>query len=59
MRIMRARVAESEVFGGVCVGFLRSVGVGVVFFYPTPTHEVQLNHYIRRAPRLGFLTRAC
>jgi len=50
------RVAKSRRFlGGV--GFLTSLTVGVGFFYLTP--EVQLNHFIHCAPKLGNLTRAC
>jgi len=49
--------------GAVGVGFLRTlevgVGVGVGFFYPTPTLEVQLNHFVHRIPKLGIPTRAC
>jgi len=31
--------------GGVGVGFLRTLGVGVGFFYQTSTPYVQLNHF--------------
>jgi len=46
-----------EVLGGVGVGFLRTLGVGVGFFSPTP--EVQLNNFIHCTPKLRILTRAC
>jgi len=39
------------------VGFLRTLGDGVGFFYPTP--DVRLNHFLHRTPKLGILTRAC
>jgi len=39
------------------VGFLRTVGVGVGFFYLTPTPELQLNHFLHRTPKFGILTR--
>jgi len=41
------------------VGILRTLGVGVGFFYPTPTPEFQLNHLLHRTHKLGLLTRAC
>ena len=34
-------------------------GCGSRIFYPTPTPEVQLNHFLHRTPKLGVLTRAC
>jgi len=42
------------------VRFLRTlgvvVGIKVKIFYPTP--KVQLNHFLHRTPKLGFLTQA-
>ena len=43
---------ESDVFGGV--GFLTTVGVGVVFFCPTSTPEVQLDYFLHHTPTLGI-----
>ena len=45
-------VARSRFFLGA-VGFLRTLGVGC--FYPTPTPEVQLNHFLHCTPKLGIL----
>jgi len=38
--------------GGDGVEFLRSLGVGVGFFRPTP--DVQLDHFLRHTPKLGI-----
>ena len=38
--------------GGVGVGFLTTLGVGVEFFSPTPTPDVQLDHFLHRTPKL-------
>ena len=38
--------------GGVGVGFPTTLGVG--FFCPTPTRDVQLNHFLHHAPKLGI-----
>jgi len=38
--------------GGVGVGFLTTLGVG--FFCPTLTAEVQLNHFLHCTPKLGI-----
>jgi len=40
------------VLGGV--GFLTTLGVGVGFFCPTPTPEIQLDHFLHHAPKLGI-----
>jgi len=40
--------------GGVGVGFLAALGVGVEFFCPTPTPEVQLDHFLCHTPKLGI-----
>jgi len=37
---------------GVGVGFLTILGVGVEFFCPTPT--VQLDHFLHYTPKLGI-----
>ena len=39
--------------GRVRVGFITIVGVR--FFYPTLTPEVQLDHFLHHTPRLGIL----
>jgi len=44
--------------GGARVGFLRTLGVGVGIFYPTPTQQVQLNQFLHRTPESGISTRA-
>jgi len=55
MQGCRVGVARSRRFlSGV--GFLRTLGVGVEFFYPTV--EVQLNHFLHHTPKLRILTRA-
>ena len=38
--------------GGVGVGFL---GVGVGLFRPTPTPDVQLDHFLHHTAKLGIL----
>jgi len=42
--------------GGVGVGFLTTLGVGagVGFFCPTPTQDVQLDHFLHHTPKLGI-----
>jgi len=44
--------------GGARVAFLRTLGVGVGIFYPTPTQQVQLNQFLHRTPESGISTRA-
>ena len=41
--------------GGVGVGLLTTLGVGVGFFCPTPTPDVQLNHFYIRLLNREFL----
>jgi len=55
---LRSRFRKESGFLGE-VGILRTLGVGVGFFYPTPTPEFQLNHLLHRTHKLGLLTRAC
>jgi len=43
---------ESEVLGGI--GFLTTLGVGVGFFRPTPTTDVELNHFLHHTRGLGI-----
>jgi len=38
----------------VGVGFLTTLGVGVGFFCPTPTPDVQLKHYLNHIAKLGI-----
>jgi len=42
--------------GGVEFGFLTTLGVGVRvgFFCPTPTPEVQLDHFLHHTTKLGI-----
>jgi len=39
---------------GVGVRFLTTLGVGVGFVCPTPTPEVQLDHFLHHTPKLGI-----
>ena len=41
-------------FWGVGVEFLTTLGVGVVFFCPTPIADVQLDHFLHHTPKLGI-----
>jgi len=36
------------------VGFLTTLGVGVGFFRPTSTPDVQLDHFLHHTPKLGI-----
>ena len=36
--------------GGAGVGFLTTLGVGVGFFCPSPTPDVQLDHFLHHTP---------
>jgi len=36
------------------VGFLATLGVGVGFVCPTPTPDVQLDHFLHHTPKLGI-----
>jgi len=36
------------------VGFLTTLGAGVGCFCPTPTPDIQLNHFLHRTPTLGI-----
>jgi len=45
-------VRSRRFLGGV--GFLTALGVGVGFFCPTPTPDVQLNHFLHHTPKLRF-----
>jgi len=36
------------------VGFLTTLGVGVGLFCPTPTPDVQLDHFLPYTPKLGI-----
>jgi len=38
----------------VGVGFLTTLGVGVGFFCPTPTPDVQWDHFLHHTPKLGI-----
>ena len=50
-----ARVIRSRRFlGGFGVEFLTTLGVG--FFCPTPTPDVQLHHFLHHTPKLGIPT---
>jgi len=40
--------------GGVGVGLLTTLGVGVGFFCPTPTPDVQLDHLLHHIPKFGI-----
>ena len=40
--------------GGVGVGFLTTLGVGVGFFCPTPTSDVQLDDFLHHTLKLGI-----
>ena len=40
--------------GGVRIGFLTTLGVGVGFFCPTPTPDVQLDHFLHHTLKLGI-----
>jgi len=40
--------------GGVEVGFLTTLGVGVGFFGPTPTPDVQLDHFLHYTLKMGI-----
>ena len=42
-------------YQGWGAGLLRTLGVGVGFFYPFPTPEIQLSYLLRCAPKLGAL----
>jgi len=35
------------------VGFLTKLGIGVRFFCPTPTPDVQLDHFLHHTSKLG------
>jgi len=49
-----AGVVSGRMFlGGVGLGFLTTLGVGVGFFCPTPTLEIQLNYFLHHTPKLG------
>jgi len=49
-------VRSRRFFGGVGagVGFLTTLGLGVGFFCPTPTPDVQLDHFLHHTPKLGI-----
>ena len=36
------------------IGFLTTLGVGVEFFVPTPTPEIELDHFLHHTPKLGI-----
>jgi len=36
------------------VGFLTMLGAGVGFFCPTPTPDVQLDHFLHHTPKFGI-----
>jgi len=38
------------------VGFLTTLGVRVEFFCPTPTSDVQLDHFLPHTPNFGICT---
>jgi len=45
-------VRSRSFLGGVA--FLTTLGVGVGLCCPTPTPEVQLDHFLHRTPKLGI-----
>jgi len=47
-------VRSRRFLGGVGVGFLTTLGVGVRFVCPTPTPDVQLDHCLDHALKLGI-----
>jgi len=47
-------VRNRRLLGGIGVGFLTALGVGVWFFCPTPTPDVQLDHFLHHTPKLGI-----
>jgi len=60
LRNLKRKCGGTWHIGGFCVkvGFLRTLGVGVAFFYLTPATEVQFNHVLHRTPKLRILTLA-
>jgi len=45
-------VAESRFLGGV--GFLTTLRVGAGRFCPTPTPDVELDHFLHHTPKMGI-----
>ena len=47
-------VRSRRFLGGVGVGFLTTLRVGVGFFCPTPTLDIQLDHFLHHPLKLGI-----